>query len=160
MAVVLAFLEEIGRQYGVANESFTEYAIERLELTIQSCGVILDRFVSATTEPWDEDDHRVVLQYRDEIQDLISDLRRVLRQWHEYRSVLDSGVTSFLSYWVQSESDDGSRRSRGRPRFDVSIEQLRYLKSLSFRWSEIAALLGVSRMTLYRCDRRGFLRVL
>ena len=38
----------------------------------------------------------------------------------------------------------------GRPRFDISQEQLVYLRSLSFTWSQIAAILGVSRMTLYR----------
>ena len=39
---------------------------------------------------------------------------------------------------------------RGRPKFDIDKEQLEYLVSISFNWSEIAALLGVSRMTLYR----------
>lgn len=33
--------------------------------------------------------------------------------------------------------------------FDVSREQLVYLSSLAFTWTEIAALLGVSRMTIY-----------
>ena len=37
----------------------------------------------------------------------------------------------------------------GRPRFDISQEQLIYLHSLSFSWSQIAAILGVSCMTLY-----------
>jgi len=37
----------------------------------------------------------------------------------------------------------------GRPRFDISQEQLIYLYSLSFSWSQIAAMLGMSRMTLY-----------
>ena len=39
---------------------------------------------------------------------------------------------------------------RGRPTFDISREQLEYLASLLFTWSQIAALLGVSRMTIYR----------
>ena len=39
---------------------------------------------------------------------------------------------------------------RGRPAFDISQEQLEYLSSLSLNWSQIAALLGVSRMTIYR----------
>ena len=93
------FVEGIERQYGVANERFTEYAIDRLELTVQSCSAILDRFISATTEPLGEDDRRVVLQYREEMQDMISVLRRILQQWHEYRSVLDSGASSLLPFW-------------------------------------------------------------
>ena len=139
------FVEGIERQYGVANERFTEYAIDRLELTVQSCSAILDRFISATTEPLGEDDRRVVLQYREEM----PVLRRILQQWHEYRSVLDSGASSryLLSY---RSGTTQSGRGRGRPRFDVSIHQVQYLKSLFFTWSEIAVLLGVSRMTLYR----------
>ena len=42
------------------------------------------------------------------------------------------------------------RGGPGRPRFDVSKEQLEYLSLLSFKWNEIAVLLGVSRMTVYR----------
>ena len=123
------FVEGIERQYGVANERFTEYAIDRLELTVQSCSAILDRFISATTEPLGEDDRRVVLQYREEMQDMISVLRRILQQWHEYRSVLDSGASSryLLSY---RSGTTQSGRGRGRPRFDVSIQQVQYLKSL------------------------------
>ena len=41
---------------------------------------------------------------------------------------------------------------RGRPKFDIDKEQIEYLLSLSFNWTEIAALLGVSRMTLYRYE--------
>ena len=37
-----------------------------------------------------------------------------------------------------------------RPRFEISKDQVVYLASLSFTWTEIAALLGVSRMTLFR----------
>lgn len=42
------------------------------------------------------------------------------------------------------------RSSRGRPRFDITREQLVYLASMSFTWMGIANLLGVSRMTIYR----------
>ena len=42
-----------------------------------------------------------------------------------------------------------SSGGQGRPRFDVARQQLEYLSSLSFSWSEIAALLGVSRTTIY-----------
>ena len=36
----------------------------------------------------------------------------------------------------------------GRPRFAITREQLLYLASLGFKWTEIAPLLGVSRMTI------------
>lgn len=37
----------------------------------------------------------------------------------------------------------------GRPRFHITQEQLLYLRSLSFSWSDISRLLGISRMSLY-----------
>ncbi len=40
-------------------------------------------------------------------------------------------------------------RGMGRPRFDITVEQLEYLQSLNFTWTKIAALLGVSQMTVY-----------
>ena len=38
----------------------------------------------------------------------------------------------------------------GRPRFNITYDQLLYLHSLSFSWEQIAGILGVSRMTIYR----------
>ena len=43
----------------------------------------------------------------------------------------------------------------GRPRFDISEQQLMYLHSMGFTWVDIANLLGVSRMTIFR-RRREF----
>ena len=45
---------------------------------------------------------------------------------------------------------NGIAHIRGRPSFEISEDQLLYLSSLSFTWTEIASLLGVSRMTIYR----------
>ena len=39
---------------------------------------------------------------------------------------------------------------RGRPSYNISREQILYLRSLSFHWNVIAKLLGISVMTLYR----------
>ena len=50
-----------------------------------------------------------------------------------------------LSYCAETE-----RRGRGCPHFSTVRDQLDYLVSLSFNWSEIASLFGVSRMTIYR----------
>lgn len=51
--------------------------------------------------------------------------------------------TSYQPSTVQS-------RGRGRPKFDIKADQLEYLRSLSFSWKDIAAMLGICRMTLYR----------
>ena len=39
---------------------------------------------------------------------------------------------------------------RGRPPFSVDTEQIIYLREIGFTWKEVATMLGISRMTLYR----------
>ena len=41
-------------------------------------------------------------------------------------------------------------RHSGRPRIDVQIEDIEYLRELRFSWTRIAKLLDISRSTLYR----------
>ena len=40
--------------------------------------------------------------------------------------------------------------SRGRPRLEISLEQLVYLHSMCFTWRDRARILGVSPMTIFR----------
>ena len=49
-----------------------------------------------------------------------------------------------------NDVDEGNARSRGRPRFSVSKSQIEGLRDLGFTWSKIAAMIGVSRITLHR----------
>lgn len=81
------------------------------------------------------------------ISDLIVILRSLLAKWQEYRDLYDS--TNYSTAYRSSIVHTGRR---GRPRFDVDKEQIEYLLSISFNWGEIAALLGISRMTLYRLE--------
>jgi len=69
----------------------------------------------------------------------------LLNQWKEYRMILDS-TSQNATYHVPIQHTN----EHGRPKFDIDQEQLEYLVSLSFSWSDIAALLGISRTTLYR----------
>ena len=45
------------------------------------------------------------------------------------------------------------RNGPRRPMLLITEDQLEYLRSLNFSWSQIAELLGVSRMTIYRRRR-------
>lgn len=47
---------------------------------------------------------------------------------------------------------------RGRPRIAVDIEEVEFLRSLRFRWNQVASILGVSRSTLYRRMREEGIR--
>ena len=74
-------------------------------------------------------------------------LKTLWVKWQSYKEVLESGNLRRFSYEAGMEERTGRR---GRPRFDISKEQLEYLASLSFTWTEIAVLPRISRMTVYR----------
>lgn len=72
-------------------------------------------------------------------------------QWEQYRSTLETSLTS-TAYHVSTVPT----RQRGRPKFEIRSEQIVYLQSMSFTWTQIADLLGVSRTTLHRrCGQFG-----
>lgn len=136
-------LEGAERQYGVADMNFCEYVLERLELCIDVLENLHDHMmVSLETE---SDDIEVIEQYRSDLQGLVRCLRRVHMKWLEYEDVIGIRVNRFR-YQVESMRLEG----RGRPKFKIDREQLVYLSSLNFSWTEIAHLMGVSRMTIYR----------
>lgn len=64
----------------------------------------------------------------------------------------DSSLDSYLSHSSVTAYQSNTVQSgrRGRPRFNITANQLSYLTSLSFTWVQIARMLGISRMTLYR----------
>lgn len=142
MDEILRLVEDGDRQYGVANASYTEYFIERLELCIISCIDLRDRML---------DDGSADLQdYCATLNQLIECLRMLFYRWLEYEDIVESALpVGSVSYQAPL-----LRRSRlagpGRPSFYISKDQLVYLSSLSFKWKDIAAILNVSRMTIYR----------
>jgi len=77
--------------------------------------------------------------------ELISYLRQLRGHWEVYLDNMDQRHLS-TAYHAPVVHALG----RGRPRFDITRDQLEYLSSLSFNWTQISALLGVSRMTVYR----------
>ena len=66
------------------------------------------------------------------------------RQWFEYLN--SSHVRTSSSYHAPLAHSS----ERGRPKFEISMEQLLYLRSMCFTWTQIAKILGVSLMTIYR----------
>ena len=134
---IIKLLQETDRQYGIANSNYTEYALERLEYCIITCSTIRERL---EVEPSLE-----VQEYCAMLNSLIECLRAVYKKWEEYDDLLNSYPERF-SYHVPLVHGNGV----GRPRFQIKRDQLLYLISLSFKWTEISALLGVSRMTVYR----------
>ena len=91
-------------------------------------------------------DERVVSSYATLLGELLECLEQVAREWESYLETLQSGAQS-NAYSAPQLYAVGRR---GRPRFEVTRDQLEYLASLSFTWTQTAAMLGVSRMTVYR----------
>ena len=77
---------------------------------------------------------------------LTSALQEIISEWSIYQDSVDSNSSNqgfhFEVVHVPAR--------RGRPPFGIRSSQLEYLHSLGFTWTEMATLLGVSRMTLYR----------
>ena len=137
---IVHLLEAAERQYGIANQQYTQYVLQSFEICLQTC-----RNLRGQITPNDATGRLV--WYLDAIDELISCIQLIRRKWEEYQIILDSGSYSQCVAYLVPVVHTGRR---GRPRFDVIKEQLEYLASLSFTWSEVAALLGVSQSTIYR----------
>ena len=87
----------------------------------------------------------IIVEYKTELECLFDSLISIQLKWKDYQEVLEAPLEEF-AYQVNSSRS----RSRGRPRFEVSKEQLEFLSSIGFSWTEVASLLGVSRMTVFR----------
>jgi hypothetical protein len=139
---IIKLLEGAERQYGVANLQYTEFIIERLEFCIISCNTILDQLSLSQSSTTGMDEYCVYLK------ELVDCLRQIYYKWEEYELILHSHQGALLlSYQSPLLRSSGGR---GRPRFEITKDQLLYLASLSFKWTDIAALLCVSRMTIFR----------
>ncbi len=129
------------RQFGIANQQFSEYAVERLSACVTNL-TILKSVVSESTVGGDQ----VLESYEITLQELLDTLTLLHRRWLEHCEQTDA-----LSYTARYSAPVLHTQQMGRPRFVVSKDQLEYLRSLSFTaWPEIATLLGVSRTTVYR----------
>ena len=82
------FLEGAERHYGTANESFTEYVLERLELCIRTCITLADHLVSDTVPNLEK--VRIIGEYRSTILDLRQCSRSLQQKWIEYKGIIDA----------------------------------------------------------------------
>ena len=135
-----SFLRDINRQAGIANESYCEYAVERLETCIHSVSSLVDLLMSRPPSATS----REVAQLSVQLTELLQCLRRIFTEWQAYIDADHTGMlTSYTAPVFRSSS-------QGRPKFIIILEQLQYLCSMSFSWIQIAKLLGVSYNTVYR----------
>ena len=127
------------RQFSTANEEYIEYVLERLAICIRSVSTIKDR-----VEEVGGDGSHVLFRIYQLLRDIVSRLQILRQQWSEQ---LENLATRFNFHYQAPTASDIA--TLGRPRFEITRAHLDYLRSLSFLWTEIAHLLGVSRMTVY-----------
>ena len=138
-----SFLQAAERQESTANVAFSEYVVERLQISIMNVSMILHHWQSITP---DEDHHAETGAYLySQLAGLLQCLREIAQEWQMHIDQYEArnAATSYAATAVQ-----GARP--GRPRFNITREQLEYLASMSFSWTQIARMLGVSQMTIYR----------
>lgn len=135
------FVQEMIERREGANADYCHYAIERCGLVIRTLSQIEDTINSETAIHPDYPLETILAT--------VTNLKTVMRSMSgEWDALLDTieGSNSMHVYRVSTHQSGG----RGRPRFTISRDQLIYLRSLNFSWSNIAGLLGVSRYTVYR----------
>ena len=126
---VSEFLRGAERQYGIANDTYTDYVLERLEICIHTCSTLLDHLQGGNLPHLEEEELPILDQHQTLLHGLVEALKTLWVKWQSYKQVLESGNLRRFSYEAGMEERTGRR---GRPRFDISKEQLEYLASLSF----------------------------
>ena len=137
---MLTFLRQIRLENASQNQ--LQYYLERLEVIVSGTERIKDVLLSSHTN--DPGEISILNHYRRSIGELLMDLNEV---YTEIDSCLDTYLSQPITAYRSERIQCGRR---GRPRFHVTANQLSYLTSLSFTWIQIATMLGISRMTLYR----------
>ena len=137
------FLNELQRHFGTANESYALYAVERLKVCVAN---VCDLKYHFTHGPITGEVNRVIIdQYNTQLTELLHCMEALCDKWSEY---CDEVVRPNVSHAYRTPTECFG--SRDHPRLCITRNQLQYLRSLTFTWSEIASIIGVSCMTLYR----------
>ena len=140
------FLHSAERQFGIANEAYAQYVLERLQTSVMNVQLLREHLIHPPTQ-WQpsEQESEVLAYYSAQMAELLDCLRGIALRWQSYYVQLeaDSFSTAYQAAVVYTSHP-------GRPRFDVTQDQLEYLSCLSFSWAQISTMLGVSRMTVYR----------
>ena len=139
-----AFLTSLQQQAGNASESFCHYTVERLEVCIVNLSRLLTLLRAPLPAGVQQEDAAIIIEYYSHLSQLLQCLRVISLEWQTYLEVLELRT-------LQSAYTPGQVQlaAHGRPRFDISKDQLEYLSSMSFTWIQIASMLSVSRMTIY-----------
>ena len=138
-----SFLRASGHELGYCSVSYGTHTLERMELYMSSL-VYLKNLLDDNIMQMSEQHRSAVIECVGQITRLISCLRSLAKEWQLYVDTKEQQA-DLVRYHASIQQS-----GRGRPRFLVAKEQLEYLHSLGFTWTDVAHLIGVSRMTVYR----------
>ena len=142
-----SFIVYAGRQEVHPNETVAYTIVERMENVLQSLRGVLEYILDYN--PVSDEEVTSIREFECAVEELTVACQRVSSWWQDYIDTEQASDPLSLSHRYSSPVIHISG-AQGRPRFDISKDQLEYLSSLSFSWTDIAAILGVSRMTIYR----------
>lgn len=143
---IVRFIESSERQYGShANRHYAEYVLGRLEVIVQNVTRIRQYLLEAETTLTTQEERDALLSLVQSLSVLVDLIPHVTHQWQTHLDYLEVSSSS-SRYQVPLQQSLGP----GRPHLQITQEQLEYLRSLSFSWTAISRMLGVSRMTLHR----------
>ena len=131
-------------QLQVDNTGQAINATVRIWLRGWECAHLRDTIRNATERMSTRDP--LLSDYQSSLDELLTCLHQLSAQWERYLDhlKLEGSVTAY------AVPVDRSHRRLGRPQLEISRDQLEYLVSLSFNWTQIAGILGTSSMTVYR----------
>ena len=125
------------RQRETANEAYSEYVLQHLQTSLLSLSALMDHL--HTSVHVNDQQAVVCAHYYSEMAELVVCFREIALQWerHVDEHTMRDMATSY------SAGYDGVAHS-GRQRFNITREQIEHLASMSFSWTQIAGMLGVS----------------
>ena len=94
-ADISQFLEGAERQYGVANENFCEYVLERLEVCIGTCSNLRDHMVTGVASG----DEEIIEETRSHLEGLLECLRSL--QGRRYEDIISIRAERFRYRYLE-----------------------------------------------------------
>ncbi|XP_064384818.1 uncharacterized protein LOC135333721 [Halichondria panicea] len=137
------FLTTVDREIDYTQStSYAQFVIERFEVCIHA--------LSSLRVQIEDDGDDETIEVCTALKEIMDSCVLLKTMWYTRLDELDAHTDG--GYQVPQVA---RRVGRGRPQLFICQDQLEYLCSLNFTWTEISKLLGVSRMTIYR-RRREF----